>query len=112
MVAIMRLLLAVAGLAVAVAASAQTMTPESGVPLDVATRRAALISGLQYDLALSIPDTLPSPLTGITTIRFELKDAAMPLVVDFEAGGDHVKSVEANGRPVAMSYVNGHIVIA
>ena len=93
------------------AEAGQTMTPESGVPLDVATRRAALISSLQYDLALSIPETLPSPLTGTTTIRFELKDATTPLVVDFEAGGDHIKSVEANGKPVAISDVNGHIVI-
>ena len=72
MVAIMRLLLAFAGLvATTMAASAETLTPDSGVPLDVATRRAAIISNLQYDLSLSIPDALATPLTGETTLRFE-----------------------------------------
>ena len=51
------------------------MTPDSGVPLDVATRRAAIVSNLRYELALSIPEALASPLTGTTTIRFDLKDA-------------------------------------
>ena len=87
------------------------MTPDSGVPLDVATRRAANVSALRYELALSIPDTLASPLTGTETIRFELKDATSPLVIDFETSRDNVKSVDANGKPAAFQYVNGHIVI-
>src|SRR6185503_8010312 len=92
-------------------ASAQTMTPDSGVPLDVATRRAANIGNLRYELALAIPETLASPLTGTETIRFDLKDASAPLVIDFETSRDHVKSVEANGKPAAFQYVNGHIVV-
>ncbi len=87
------------------------MTPDSGVPLDVATRRAAIVSGLRYDLSLSIPEALASPLTGTMTIRFDLKDASAPLVLDFETSREHVKSVDANGKPVAINYVNGHIVI-
>ncbi|HEX8031825.1 MAG TPA: M1 family aminopeptidase, partial [Vicinamibacterales bacterium] len=93
------------------AEAGQTMTPESGVPLDVATRRAAAISGLRYDLSLSIPDQLSSPLTGSTAIRFEYKDASAPLVIDFETSREHVKSVEANGKPVPVTYGNGHIII-
>ena len=92
-------------------ASAQTMTPDSGVPLDVATRRAAIVSNLRYELSLSIPEALASPLTGTTTIRFDLKDASSPLVLDFETSREHVKSVDANGKPVPINYVNGHIVI-
>ena len=30
-------------------------TPDAGVPLDVATRRAAIVSNLRYELSLSIP---------------------------------------------------------
>ena len=77
----------------------------------MATRRAAIVSGLQYDLSLSIPDALASPLTGSTTIRFELRDASAPLVLDFETSRDHVKSLDANGKPVAIHYTNGHIVL-
>ena len=95
----------------AVPASAQTATPAAGVPLEVAERRAAVISDLRYDLALSIPEALTAPLTGTTTIRFTLKDASAPLVLDFETSRDHVQSVDANGQPAAFSYVNGHIVV-
>jgi len=94
-----------------VTAAAQTMTPDSGVPLDVATRRAAIVSNLRYELTLSIPDAVATPLTGATTIRFDLKDAAAPLVLDFETSRDHIKSVDANGKPAPINYVNGHIVI-
>jgi aminopeptidase N len=111
MVAIMRVLAAFFCLAVAAAAAGQTMTPDSGVPLDVATRRAAIVSNLRYELSLSIPEALTSPLTGTTTIRFDLKDASAPLVLDFETSRDHVKSVDANGKAVPITYVNGHIVI-
>jgi aminopeptidase N len=92
-------------------ASAQTATPDAGVPLDVATYRAANVSDLRYELVLSIPDAIASPLTGTTTIRFTLKEATTPLVIDFETSRDHVKSVDANGKPAAITYVNGHIVV-
>jgi len=79
---------------------------DAGVALDLATRRAAIVSGVRYELSLSIPEALTSPLTGKMTIRFDLKDASAPLVLDFETSRDHVKSVEANGKPVA---INQHI---
>jgi aminopeptidase N len=93
------------------AAAAQTRTPGAGVPLDLATKRAASITDVRYDLSLSIPERLSSPLTGTTTIRFALSDASAPLVLDFDTSRDHVKSVEANGAPAAFTFVNGHIVV-
>ena len=108
--------LAAWGLAISLLAGgpavAQTMTPDSGVPLDVATARAANVSNLRYELSLSIPEALTAPLTGTSTIRFSLADASKPLVIDFETSREHVKSVAANGRPADFSYVNGHIVVA
>ncbi len=92
-------------------AHAQTAAPAAGVPLDVATKRAANVSDLRYELSLSIPSALASPLTGNTTIRFMLKDASTPLVLDFETSREHVKSLEANGKAAAFTYVNGHIVL-
>jgi aminopeptidase N len=103
--------LAFGAILIANVSAAQTLTPDSGVPLDVATRRAAIISNLQYDLSLSIPDALATPLTGETTIRFELKDASAPLVLDFETSRDNVKSIDANGKAAPINYVNGHLVL-
>lgn len=103
--------LTIAVLALAADAAAQTGAPAAGVALDLATRRAAIVSGVRYELALSIPEAVSAPLTGATTIRFGLSDTSAPLVLDFETSREHVKSVEANGKPSVFAYVNGHIVI-
>ena len=93
------------------AAAGQTATPAAGVGLDLATRRAANVSDLRYELSLSIPAELSAPLTGSNTLRFSLKDASAPLVLDFDTSRDHVKGVEANGKPSAFLFVNGHLVL-
>ena len=112
MMPIMRtVFLAFGAILIANMSAAQTPSPAPGVPLDVATRRAAIISNLQYDLSLSIPDALATPLTGETTIRFELADASAPLVLDFETSRDNVRAIDANGKAAPINYVNGHIVL-
>jgi aminopeptidase N len=80
------------------------------VPLDVAERRARIISNLRYALAISIPDTLAEPLRGTNTITFALSDASAPLVIDFATSRNHVKALDANGAS-ALEFVNGHIVV-
>ena len=97
-------------LAVAATVSAQTASPAAGVPLDVATKRAAIVSGLKYDLSLTIPEAQAQPIAGTTTITFTLKDTSLPLVLDFEVTPDHIKSVDANGKP-AYTLVNGHVIL-
>jgi aminopeptidase N len=97
-------------LTVPVLAFAQTATPEAGIPLDVAERRAAIITNLRYALTVSIPEKLADPLTGTNTIRFALSDASAPLVIDFATSRDHIKSFDANGAS-AFEFVNGHIVV-
>ncbi|MGE0462273.1 MAG: M1 family aminopeptidase [Vicinamibacterales bacterium] len=92
-------------------AAAQTAMPAAGVPLDVATRRAAVIADLRYNLQLAVPKALADPVTGTTAITFELRDNTEPLVIDFETSRDHVKSVSANGAATHFEYVNGHIVV-
>ena len=98
-------------MALAGSAGAQTSTPAPGVPLDVATRRAAVIFDLGYDLSLTIPKALADPITGSTRITFDLRDNTTPLVIDFETSRDHVRSVKANDAIAAFEYVNGHIVV-
>lgn len=93
------------------AAAAQTAAPAAGVPLDVATRRAATIFDLRYDLNLTIPKAVAEPITGTTRITFDLRDNTTPLVIDFETSRDHVNSVATNGAPAVFQYVNGHIVL-
>jgi aminopeptidase N len=98
-------------LAFTTSAWAQTATPARGVPLDVATRRAAVVFDLRYDLSLTIPKALADPVTGTTRISFDLRDNTTPLVIDFDTSRDHVKSVRTNGADAAFVFVNGHIVL-
>jgi aminopeptidase N len=98
-------------LSIPLTAAAQTATPATGVPLEVATARAANVSDLHYELVLSIPEDLNTPLTGTNTLKFTLNSAAAPLVIDFETSRDHIKGVEANGKPTAFAFVNGHIIV-
>jgi aminopeptidase N len=96
---------------IAIGAGAQTGRPAAGVPLDVASRRAAAIADLRYDLALTIPKALADPITGTTRITFDLRDNTAPLIVDFDTSADHVKSVLVNDKPANYRYASGHIVL-
>jgi aminopeptidase N len=108
----MRLIaMAAAALMIASVVSAQTASPGAGVPLELATRRATLISDLRYELALSIPDAVTTPIIGSVVLRFQLADASQPLVIDFDVSPNHVQTVEANTQPLIHNYVNGHIVV-
>src|SRR5574341_861876 len=90
--------------------NAQTPNPGVGVPLDVAERRAAIVSDIRYGLAVSIPESVSDPIIGTSVIRFALSDTSAPLVLDFETSRDRVKSLDANGAS-AFDFVNGHIVV-
>ena len=54
-------------LALASSSMAQTGTPGPGIPLEVATRRAAIVSDLRYELSLTVPREQTEPLTGTMT---------------------------------------------
>jgi aminopeptidase N len=105
-------LLAALILGAAAPVSAQTATPGPGIPLDVATRRAEIISRLRYDIALTIPAEPKAPITGRITSRFQLSDRSQPLVVDFATDKDHVRSVKANGADASWEFRDGHVVVA
>jgi len=97
--------------AIGLSASAQTARPAAGVPLDLAVRRAAVVSDLRYELSLAIPDRVSEPVEGTIEVRFRLADASTPLVLDFDTSREHVHTVKANSRPTDFAFVNGHLVI-
>jgi aminopeptidase N len=63
---------------------------EPGIPLAVAEARAARIANVRYDLTFAIPDLASDPITGTAAIRFDLKDAGQPVVIDFAPGAGHL----------------------
>ncbi len=85
--------------------------PEAGVALTLADARAASVSDLQYNVALTLPADRTAPVTGTVAARFALADAGQPLVLDFRAPADHVLGVQLDGDSVAYTVPTDHIVI-
>ena len=56
---------------------------EPGVSLSLAQQRAAVLSGIKYDLAFTIPEDPAADIDGVVLIRFELSDSSQPLQLDF-----------------------------
>jgi len=98
-------------LVTAATATAQPTLTAPGVSLALAEDRARRVSDLRYDLALEIPRDQQAPVTGTLTLRFQLTDAARPLVVDFDTTRDHVRSLALNGGAVAIDVADGHLVL-
>jgi aminopeptidase N len=85
--------------------------PEPGVPLALARARAATIRELAYDLRLVIPASRTEPVTGTVAISFVRAATGDPLVLDFRAPAEQVRSVTLNGAPVSFTTPPDHIVI-
>src|ERR1700733_10170948 len=84
---------------------------QPGVPLQLATDRAQTIHDLRYDLAFTIPAVAAQPISAHALIRFTLKDASSPLVLDFTPGNEFLTSIAVNRKPSKFHLVKDHIVI-
>jgi aminopeptidase N len=105
----------VAGIALVLAGcgqSVQTISdPEPGIALTLATERAKTIRDLRYDLSFDIPAAQTDPVNGRAVVRFETTDVSRPIVLDFAAEADAVRSVDVGGKTSSFRRVNNHIVI-
>jgi aminopeptidase N len=84
---------------------------EPGIAASLARSRAARVSSVEYALHWSIPPTPQEPITARADVRFDLRDASVPLVLDFAPPSDRLRSLSSAGRPVAIDWTNGHIVV-
>jgi aminopeptidase N len=86
--------------------------PGPGISWTLARERAARISDLRYDVALSIPESPGSPISARVSAAFALSRDVFPIVFDFEPGpGDETLRLDVNGRSMDARCVNGHLVI-
>jgi aminopeptidase N len=80
----------------------------AGIPRELARARAAVVQDVRYRLAYTLV-----PHAGVTqareTLRFALKRAEGPLLVDFRDGA--VRSLTVNGKAMPPEIRNGHIVV-
>lgn len=80
----------------------------AGVSLELAESRAESISGVEYSLSFSIPESRGESMTGHGEISFEAA-ASQDLILDFTS--DAFSGVKVNGRAVEAAYRNEHIII-
>src|SRR5947209_7372275 len=81
---------------------------DPGVSRELARQRAAAISNVRYDIALEIKEKAPG-YASHAAIRFDLREAQDPLVLDFR--DDSLSKLKVNGTDAESSQGNGHIVI-
>jgi aminopeptidase N len=82
-----------------------------GVSLELAERRAELISDINYRLRLKIPEDRDEDIEGFISISLVLADDGEPLQLDFREDADHLHRLSSNGNPVEIDFRNEHVVI-
>jgi aminopeptidase N len=84
--------------------------PGPGIPLTLATARAAQIRDLRYALAFEIPASASEAVSGHATIRF-ITTPGTPVVLDFAPGADALTAVSVRGTAVQPRVVDGHVIL-
>ena len=84
---------------------------DPGVSLALAEHRAATISGINYELSLTIPESRDEAIEGRVTITFELGDSSQPLQLDFRESADKIGRVTVNGEESGYRFINEHLVV-
>ncbi len=82
------------------------------MPLELATRRAADIQNVRYQLAFSIPASSTEPIAAKETIRFALTDTSRPQAIDFvDRNHTLLSNITVNGRILQLQATSDHLVI-
>ena len=87
------------------------LTVEPGVSLALAKHRAETISGINYELSLTIPENRDGAIEGRVKITFQLSDSSQPLQLDFRESADRIRSVAVNGDESDYRFINEHLVM-
>ena len=86
--------------------------PGPGISEALARERAARVSGVRYDVSLTIPAGRQAAVAGRTTIAFSLDDASSPLALDFRPNqAGRLRAVEIAGARVDAREADGHLIL-
>ncbi|MHC0444086.1 M1 family metallopeptidase [Flavobacterium sp. 3-218] len=84
---------------------------ENGVSEQLAHFRKQQISNLKYDLSFEISNQKSEDITSKLVLEATLSDLSQPMYLDFKEKSQNIKTVEANGKNIAIIHEKGHIVI-
>ncbi len=93
----------------------QTVKPvaiEAGVSLQLATYRYKVISQVQYTLNFDVPVKKTDDINASETLTFNLAAIEQPLQIDFKQPADHIKTLEVNGRSIAVDLQKEQLIIS
>ncbi len=79
-----------------------------GIPRELAVERAARVSSVEYILSYRLVPH-EGTVAATETMRFKLRDAKTPLLVDFRDGA--VLALGVNGTALNATIENGHLVL-
>jgi len=84
----------------------------TGVSQELAKHRKSTISNITYNLGFNIPVQIDGQILGTETIRFDLKNTAQDLQLDFKGDTAINYNVSSNGKSSEIYIRNGHLVIS
>lgn len=84
---------------------------ENGVSEQLAIFRKQQISDVSYDLLFEIPAKKDQEINSKLIVDLALSDLSQPLYFDFKEKSQNIKSIEANGKNVAVVHEKGHLII-
>ncbi|WP_433765167.1 M1 family metallopeptidase [Flavobacterium ginsenosidimutans] len=84
---------------------------ENGVSEQLAQFRKHQISNIIYEISFEIPNQKSKDIVSKLVLEATLSDVSEPLYLDFKEKSQNIKTVEANGKMIAIVHEKGHIVI-
>ncbi|WP_281231004.1 M1 family aminopeptidase [Flavobacterium gelatinilyticum] len=84
---------------------------EEGVSEQLAQFRKHQISDLKYELLFEIPNKKSEDIVSKVNVDLSLSDLSEPLYLDFKEKTQNIKTIEANGKNIAIIHEKGHIAI-
>lgn len=85
---------------------------EDGVSEQLAQFRKRQISDIRYGLLFEIPTKKSEDIISEVSIDLSLSDLSEPLYLDFKEKSQNIKTIEANGKKIAIVHEKGHIIIS
>ncbi len=90
----------------------QSIVLENGVSEQLAIFRKQQITNVSYELLFEIPETKEEEINSNLMVDLTLSDVSQPLYLDFKEKTQNIKSIEVNGKNIAIVHKKGHIIIA
>lgn len=92
--------------------STKTAFVSPGVSLDLAAYRVQHISEVNYKLSFDLPTEKSASIPSHLILKFNLNSLDEPILLDFKAETNNLKSLRINGQNSSIEHTNEHLLLA